>query len=355
MATFEHTLLQLLLLIGVINANPPHWRLTPFIIAAGLLLAFLPPVWEVDVPWDIILGLTIPLLLWQNARRMIHVKWRGKWNAFILWLGAAFLFAFVLVYLNSFDTTGAMLFGLIIAGVIWRAGESEETPGFISQIGPLTLVLLLSEIEPMITTPRYYLGGIFSGASFGIVIALLAIFISFKVGPGVRNKIAIGQIYLAYLLATLAGVSAVTAGLASAIVYVSLGIYRGLWQSNEVEPTPLNTWAGFGIMLALFLFLGWQAHRPISTILILEVFAGCIIGVLIAWAGYRLKLPSFIHQTTIGQAGFRVALLLFPALLIWPRNTIQEPVYLAFAFGIACLLLVISIITIDYYFKDKKS
>ena len=108
-------------------------------------------------------------------------------------------------------------------------------------------------------------------------------------------------------------------------------------------------------MAGMFLFLGWQAHHPISTVLILEVISGCIIGLFIAWLGYRLKLPSFSHQVTIGQAGLRVALLLFPALLIWPRNTIHEPVYLAFAFGIAGLLLAISTVTIGYYFKDLNS
>jgi len=349
---FEHTLFQLLLLVGLLNSKPPQYRYTPVIIGAGLLLAFLPPVIPLPIPWNLILSLFVPLLLWQNATRIINSKWRGRWKELFLWVGSAILFGVMLTLSNGLEIPGAILFGLITASMIWRSGETERDSSFISQIGPLTLVFLLTEIEPMVETPTRYVGGVFSGAAFGILFALVAVFFSQKASPRFRNWIAIGQIYAAYGFAALLDVSAVSASLASVIAYVILGLYQGFWSDNEVQPTPFNTWPGFAISLLLFLFLGWQAHNPISGLLLLEILLGCGIGVLIAWMGQYLKLPSFAQKGSIWRAGLRIALLLFPALLIWPRGIIQQPTFLAYAFGIASVVLTISRLMLYSFFEE---
>ncbi|MGD8751490.1 MAG: hypothetical protein PVG14_08720 [Anaerolineales bacterium] len=352
MVEFEHTLFQLLLLVGLLNSKPPQYKYTPFIIGTGLLLAFLPPIIPIPIPWDLILSISIPLLLWQNALRIINSRWRGKWKELFLWLGTTLLFWALLTFTNTLEIPGAILFGLITASMIWRSGETVSASSFISQIGPMTLVFLLTEIEPLVETPTRYIGGIFSGASFGILFALIAVSINQKSGPRLRNWIAIGQIYAAYGFATFLGVSAVAASLASVIVYVVLGMYRGIWPDKNVKPAPFNSWAGFGLSLVLFLFLGWQAHHPISAFLLLEVLLGCGIGMLIAWIGLYLKLPSFDQRGSIWRAGLRTALILFPALLIWPRGIINESTFLAYAFGIASVVLAISRLMLYSFFEE---
>ena len=89
MAEFEHALFLLLLLVGVLNARPAHSILALSLIAAGFLLALLPPAVQVPLPWDLILGLAIPLLLWQNGRRLVRAGWRGNPVELTLWFAAA--------------------------------------------------------------------------------------------------------------------------------------------------------------------------------------------------------------------------------------------------------------------------
>jgi hypothetical protein len=85
MIEFEHTIFILLLLSGILNAKPPQQRLAMFIILVGVLLVFLPPAREIPIPWEIILGLVIPIILWQNIRRIINADWWG-WKSIALWV-----------------------------------------------------------------------------------------------------------------------------------------------------------------------------------------------------------------------------------------------------------------------------
>ncbi len=87
------------------------------------------------------------------------------------------------------------------------------------------------------------------------------------------------------------------------------------------------------LVLVLFLLLGWQGHQPVSALLILEVIIGALIGIMIVWVGGRWKIPAFQKQSVFWLAGLRAAILLFPALLLWPRDTLQDPLQLAVAIG----------------------
>jgi hypothetical protein len=201
----------------------------------------------------------------------------------------------------------------------------------------------------MIQTPTQYVGGIFSGISVGVLIALGALYLAQKTTPQARNWVAVGQVYLAYGFAYVAGVSSVAASLASVITFVTVGLYVSLWPHNRVQPTPLNTWPGFTFILILFLILGWQAHYPISSTIVLEIAFGFVLSVLIAWIGQRLKLETFSADIPLWRIGLRVSLLLFAALLIWPHQTLQQPILLAYAFGIAVINMAIAKISLDYF------
>ena len=351
MVEFEHSLFKLLLLVAVLSAKPPGRKWLPLIIAGGYLLAFLPPPIPIAIPWNLLLGMTIPMLLWQNSRRIIGAQWSGKWKDVLIWTVSSVSFATIFWSFKELEIFTSALFGFVAASLIWSVGETERKTSIVSLIGPFTLIFLLAEVEPMIQSPTQYLGGIFSGLAFGAVVALIAVFLTRKALPRWRNLITLIQIYLSYLLAYYAGVSAVAASLSSVIVFVTLGLFFDFWPHKRVVPTPLNTWPGFIVVLSLFLLLGWQAHYPPSELFWLEIVVGFILSVMIAWIGQRVGSEAFPRSLSLWRIGLRVSLLLFPAFLIWPRQTLEQPTLIAFAFGIAVFNLVIARVTLDYFFE----
>jgi hypothetical protein len=104
----------------------------------------------------------------------------------------------------------------------------------------------------------------------------------------------------------------------------------------------LNSWIGFGSLLVLFLILGWQTHQVLTLRLIIELVIGLAFGILAIWTGMRLDLPSFKHLDSLGQAVLRVAVFLLPALLLWPRDALEQPIFLVVAVIITALILVLS-------------
>ncbi len=94
MIEFEHTIFILLLLVGVLNAKPARQKLGIALIVLGILLVLIPPAQVFDVPWNFVLGLVIPLLLWQNIRRIVNADWGGR-KSVKLWAVSALIFFFV--------------------------------------------------------------------------------------------------------------------------------------------------------------------------------------------------------------------------------------------------------------------
>lgn len=352
MVEFEHTIFILLLLSAVLNAKPPRQRWAIFIMLIGILLVFLPPARALAIPWDFVLGGVLPLLLWQNIRRIVNADWRG-WKSVSLWGIAVLILSLALWVGGALNWPGALLFGLIAASMIWRAGEPETGTSYMSQVGPLTLVFLLTEVEAAIQAPDHYFGGIFSGAFFGVITALLGLYMLRKTPPKAHSWIGIGQVYIAYWISFITGASAVAAALVSVMVFLWLNQYYRLGYHKKAPPAPLNTWLGFAVILILFLLLGWQAHQPLSSLLILEVVLGALIGLIITWLGRNWELPAFQKQKPFWLVGLRIAGLLFPALLIWPRSILQEPFQLAVAFGISILVIGFSQMGLSFYFPKE--
>ena len=352
MVEFEHTIFIMLLLVGALNAKPPRQPLAILIILIGVLLVFIPPAPAIKFPWDLVLGLAIPLLLWQNIRRTINADWRG-WKSVTYWGISVLIFGFALWLGGAMNWPGAILFGVIAASLIWRAGEPESRASYMSQVGPLVLIFLLTEVEVAIQSPNQYLGGIFSGASLGVVTAFFGLYLLRKTSPKSHAWIGIGQVYLAYWFSYIAGVSAVTAAFVSVMTFVWLNQYYQLGFHKETPPAPLNTWPGFVLVLALFLLLGWQSHQPISILLFIEVMVGVLIGLGITGLGRRWEIPAFQKQKSFWLVGLRTALLLFPALLLWPRGALQQPVQLAVALGITVLVIGMSYFGLSFYFPRK--
>lgn len=341
MEEFEHALFMLLLLVGVLTARPPRRDVALWALAVGFLLAFIPPAVRLPIPWDLILALTIPLLLWQNARRLVSATWRGNGVELALWALTVAAFGLVLSLDVNLGILGALLFGLLAASILWQAIEPEFESSHISLLGPLTLVFLLAETAPAVETPDRFIGGLFSGAAVGIAVAFLAIRLTRRMAPSRVHWIALGQVYVAYGAGLALDSSGVVAALLSVMVYVETGLRRGFWAEGLVRPAPLNTWPGFGLALLLLMFLGWETHRPLSGRLLLEVGLGTGVGVLIAWLGRRLGV-TFFRRLALEGVLILVVLWLFPALLLWPRTTLLAPLPLALALGAAGLVSVLS-------------
>ena len=342
MVEFEHTLFMLLLLVGIFSAKPPQQGLTLVFIVGGTLLALLPPFARISISWEWILNLTIPLLFWQNARHWLHARWRIGSAELSLWLFSIAGFTAALGIAGYLTWTAALLFGIVAASMLWQAIETQQNFSHVSQLGPLTLIFLLTEVAPAVESPGRYLGGLFSGAAIGIVVALMSIYLSRRLLPQVRGWVALGQVYLAYWFGVFIGVSAVAAALVSIAIYAEVSLRRGIYQDGVSLPAPLNDWPVFGVVLILFAFLGWQAHQPVSIVLIIEALIGFFIGLLIAWAGRLVNVSSLTRLPSVWQAGLRVGLFMFASLLLWPRGTLLDPLPLAVAFGVAVLTNLLS-------------
>ncbi len=352
MIEFEHTIFILLLLSGVLNAKPPRPRWGISVILVGVLLVFIPPARQIPIPWEVILGLVIPLLLWQNIRRIVNADWRG-WKSVTLWSATVLIFGSALWVISDLNWTGVLLFSIIASSMIWRAGEPENGASYMSQVGPLTLIFLLTEVEAAIQSPDHYIGGMFSAAFFGLVIALAGLYLLQKVSSRFHSWVGIGQVYTAYWFANLLGVSGVTAALVSVMTFVWLNQYYRLGFHKKAPAAPLNTWPGFMFILALFLLLGWQAHQPLSPLFAIEVIGGTLLGLAITWVGRKAGIPAFHKEKPYWMIGARIALLLFPALLLWPRNTLHQPAQLAVAIGMSVLVIGFSYLGLSHYFPQK--
>ncbi len=349
MIEFEHTIFIILLLSAILKAKPPQQRWAALAILAGILLVFLPPARKIEIPWEIILGLIVPLLLWQNIRRIINSDWRG-WGSTILWAITVLIFSLALWFIGALNWSGALLFGVIIASMIWRAGEPENQASYLSQMGTLTLIFLLTEVEAAIQSPNHYVGGMFSAAFLGVATALLALYLLRHVHPQLHSWVSVGQVYTAYWFSYFAGVSAVTAALVSVMTFVWLNQYKQVGTRVKTLPAPLNSWSGFSFVLGLFLLLGWQAHQPVSALLLVEVIAGALLSLVVIWVGRKWNLAAFHKERTYWMSGARIALLLFPALLLWPRDILYNPIHLAVAIGIAIFVIGFSHAMLSYYF-----
>lgn len=351
-AAFEHTLFMLLLLVGLFTSKTANRWTTSLLITGGILLTLLPPFVRIDIPWVLILELTLPLLFWQNVRHWLRARWRAGWREALLWVFMVLALTLILAVPRYLPITGALLFGLIATGILWRSLEGEDTSNQISQIGPLTLILLLTEIAPFVESPNRYVGGLFSGAAIGIAMALGAGYIGRRLLPKPRAWVALAQSYLAYWLAAFVDVSGVTAALVSAALYAEINLRRPSARSDDTLPAPMDKWPVFAIMLGLFVFLGWQIQIPLNLNLLVEAIAGFFLGFIVALLGRWLRLPNFQrtggeHHKLPWRLSLRLGLFLLAALALWPRGTLLEPAVLGIALGLAVLLSVVSAIVLD--------
>jgi hypothetical protein len=295
MHSLEHTLIILLLLVGLMNSRVLR-DIWSWIVAFVLALALITPVFPVSLPWAWLAGLTIPLLFWQTAHRLINARLLVgiKFIDFVLWCWVTLNLSVALWLIGNMNLWAAFLFSLLISSMVWRAAENEQKPSYLGQIGPLMLAYLLAEIAPAVESPNLYHLALAGGLVVGLVIGFTGVYISERIPAGwKRNIFSISQGYAAYLLCLLLGLSGVAASITSIVVYTAHGARRGLWTTGVVQPRPLDSRPVFAAAVAALAFIAWQIHIPLTPVLLFDFLLGLIIVTLAVGVGRLFKSYTF--------------------------------------------------------------
>ena len=338
MVTLEHTLMILLLLVGLLNAMPKIPKLAWWAITSALLLVLITPAVPMILPWKWLSALIIPILLWQVAERLARVHFPVNIKDFVVWLGMALGISGILLFTSELTAAGSFMFGLLAASMVWRAVEEDRQPTYLSQVGPLALAFLLAEIAPAVEAPGRYVIALLAGAAIGALLGYSAVHAAQRSSQSTwQTMVSIGQAYLAYGIATYFEMSGVAAAMMSVAVYVAYGTKHGLWPKGSIHPRPLDSAPVFVTALFALAFFAWQTHGPVTPSLLLEIGLGLALTALLIYAGRRIRIESFLLEASYTKIMLQVATLLIPAFLLWPRGTLLNPMLLAIALVVAAL------------------
>ena len=344
MAGYEHALFLLLLLGFLLRDQQGRHQASLYLIVGGLLLVLLPPIVSVKIPWDLILALVLPWILWQNAQNWLYIVLSFPKREIFLWLITALSLVLIVVFIGNITWFRAIFFGIVAASLLWQVSRLGEISNPLEVIGPLTLVFLLVETSLPLDAPTLYFGSLFSGAGIGIVLVILSIAVIKKVPPKYESWILLGQVYLAYWIALALNASPIAAVLISVVVFAEFHYTHLEGKVAGMASARLDDRLPFFILLTLFIFTAWQTHQPLTLIQWLEVVLGLCTGLLVALLGQRIGLPRFEHLSLNWHSALKLGLFLFGILILWPRGSDLGPVLIWIAIGLAVFLPVLSAI-----------
>lgn len=341
MVTLEHTLVILLLLVGLLNANPKIPRLAWWVIAGALALVLIAPAVPIILPWEWLSALIIPVLLWQAAERLARAWISVNLKDLVIWSGMIFGIGGILLLTSQMTAASSLMFGVLASSMVWRAVEKNGRPTHLGQIGPLALAFLLAEIAPAAEAPGRYMIALFAGAAIGALLGYSAVHAAQRSSQNTwQTMVSIGQAYLAYGIAAYFEMSGVAAATMSVAVYVAYGTKHGLWSKGSIHPRPLDSAPVFVTAVLALAFFAWQTHAPVTPSLLLAIGLGLALTALLIWAGRHIRIESFLLEASFTTIMLRVVALLIPAFLLWPRGTVLDPIPLAIALVIAALATV---------------
>jgi len=236
--------------------------------------------------------------------------------------------------------------------LMWQLRERATGSTDLGAFGHLTLALLLVEVDVALHPLGPFLGGLFSSAAIGLFFGYVGVRLAPRFPPGkARNLFYLGLIYLAYFTGVMIGISGVTMAIMTGLVVASYSYSIGLWPSKEERPAPLNQDWVFLLMAGTWLFLGWQAHVPLTAVNLLGivlVLVAAAIGVLVGrWLDPLPEVPiQPLPQSLIRKEG-KVFLLLLGVVLLWPLEAVLTLLPLAVA--LLAALVIIFILRIVIY------
>jgi hypothetical protein len=287
-----------------------------------------------DIPWELILSLLVPLLLWQSAQGWKSITWRVRRMELALWVFATLCLGGLLFLLGRLSWSSALFLGVISMSILSRSVKEGHDFHLLSQFGPLALVFLLTEVVFVLERPRQYFGSFFSGAFVGVLFTLISIYWIKQRSRKHLGWAAIGQSYFVYWIASVMEVSAISATLVNIVVFVEFFDHKEKREVALEIPGPLDQGPVFFAALALFSFLGWQIHQPVTVLPMILLTIGLGLGLYLALARTQ--------DQPILQGAWKTGLFLVAALFLLPMNLAIAPVLLLVAFGSALFLLLIA-------------
>ncbi len=215
----EYGLVMLLLLYGMlIYRGPKLQKWVPVIVTIGFLLAVITPVHRIPLFWPIITGLTPPFL-WQAAVKITQIsKPQHTWSV-LAWIILLGLTSASLTLLSGQTLSTSILLGILTATLIWHFRESAVERSFLSTLGQISLVILLTEIDLAIISWRSLFGGFFSGAAIGVALGFTDLALYRKIQSERLKKLYFFfWAYVTYLTSVALETSPIDATLAAAIL-----------------------------------------------------------------------------------------------------------------------------------------
>lgn len=338
----EHGLVMLLLLFGLLtyrDATVSRW--VPLVIVGGILLSLVTPVHEIKLFWPVITGLVVPPFLWQAAVAVtksgpLHRQW-----SLVIWAVTLVLVTISMWFFGGNSVSTAMLFGILAVTLIWYFREMKIERSYLSTIGLITLVVLLTEVDLALVSLRYWLGSLASGAAIGIAVGFIGVAIYRRLRrKRLRNFFFFVWAYLAYLTGLAFDTSAIVTTLAAAQVVSTYGFSIGLWVSRKDIPIPSKFPIFFYLSAGVWMTLGWQAHtifNPNHLTGIMMALAVVAVSVLVVWKVAPISTENRLIRLIRKETG--VFLLLFGGAIFWPEQAFLTTISVEIALGAAILLI----------------
>jgi hypothetical protein len=342
MAGYEHALFLILLLSFLLIDPRGRHQICFYVLTSGLVLALLPPFVSFRLPWELILGLVLPWILWQSAHNWLQISWRVPRREIFLWLLLTLCLGLIVVFIGSSPWLSAALFSIITASMFWYLSGRRVLSSLLEVIGPLTMIILLVETSFPLSEPSLYIGNLFSGAGIGIILVIFSIALMKKVPVTFSRWILLVQSYLAYWIAYALKSSPIAAVLIGAVVFVEFYLIRREGKETTGTLSSTDNRIPFYILLVLFIFTAWQTHQPIALVQWSEVILGLLAGLLIAFLGQKIGVHRFEQLSLNWRNSLKLGLFLFGILLLWPRGPELKPVLIWVALAMAVFLPVLS-------------
>jgi hypothetical protein len=342
----EHALIILLLLVGLLSIHKEQRRYVPWVVLAGVALSLFTPVHTLALAWPFISALVLPPLLWQVAVRLATAQFVFTWRAGLAWLLTALLIGLALGLGGGVPPASALFLGILAASLLWQVRERATGNTDLGAFGQLALALLLAEVDVTLHPLGPFLGSLFVGAGFGLLLGYIGVRVALRLPVGEpRSLFCLGLAYLAYLVGAMPGASGVITATMTALMVAVYGDNVGLWPTMAALPAPLNRRGIFLLMAGALLLLSWQAHVPLTVTHVTGIGLGLVAAAVSVLVGRWLapvpeEVARSLPQALLRKEG-KVFLLLLGTLLLWPQEAVLKPWPVAVALLAALVAMLI--------------
>lgn len=353
----EHTLILMLILVGLLSHHGKHRRIVPWIIAGGVVLALFTPVQHIMLSWPLISALVLPPLLWQVSVRLAIARPVIRWQNVTAWLLTTLFIGISLILAADLPPTNAFFLSLLASSLIWQVHEQQTGGTDLGIFGPLTLALLLVEVDVLLHPLGSFLGSLFTGVGLGLLLGVVAAQVAVRIPIGkMRFFYYFALSYVSYLIGSFLGTSGIAMAISTGLILTTYSYSTGKWSAPDEIPFLLNSTWVFAFMSGSWLLMSWQAHVPVTQEQLIAAGVGVIAAALsiLIRSIYQISTMNYSSRSFFNEF-FRkerkVLLLILGALLVWPRQSVLDPLTLVTALIAAFVLILILRIALDPIFE----